>query len=240
MPGWLNKGSRWIRGFSQRVDSEEEEVRSFEMVRALGHARRRTCGVPDSPEGQQMGPPRAWSGEDGPAIGRHEEDRGGRADRRCHPRAIRDGESAVSGGMALRPALQYRRRAIQGSVRGRRAPALGHGVRPHLRKPHRADQEEPVVRRQRDSLGRRLRAAWLACLIKSPFEPLPVLATVGEEDSGKSIWYEGIREYLLTRGVVSVNEALTRQDSFNGELEGALCVSWRRSRWPTTARRWPD
>jgi len=67
--------------------------------------------------------------------------------------------------------------------------------------------------------------AWLACLIKDPFQPLPFLATVGEENSGKSIWYEATREYLFTRGVVNVNEALTRQDSFNGELEGALlCV----------------
>ena len=53
---------------------------------------------------------------------------------------------------------------------------------------------------------------------------MPVLATVGAEDSGKSIWYEGIRD-IFSRGVASVNEALTRQDSFNGELEGAmLCV----------------
>jgi phage/plasmid-associated DNA primase len=66
--------------------------------------------------------------------------------------------------------------------------------------------------------------AWLACLIKDPFEPLPFLATVGGEDSGKSILHEAVNEFLFTKGVVSGNLALTEYGGFNGALEGALLV----------------
>jgi hypothetical protein len=66
---------------------------------------------------------------------------------------------------------------------------------------------------------------WVACMMRDPFEPLPFLATVGEEDSGKSILYEAIRDNLFTRGVVSGNYSLTNDSGFNGEMEGALLVA---------------
>lgn len=66
---------------------------------------------------------------------------------------------------------------------------------------------------------------WLASLFQEPMQPLPYLFFYGPQDSGKSIFYEGIRECLVTSGVVRADNALTNMSSFNGELENAiLCV----------------
>ena len=225
LPGWLNKGSRWIRGFSQRVDSEEEEVRSFEMVRALV-----------TPEGEPAG-----------FLIRQKDNKWVRqglspAKMVLQSTGMKKTEAEEQIGDAIREPFETVNFPFQAAwLSGRRCNTDAaqfkvpseEGEHPHwdMVFDHTfASLTEPIKKNpwfadngihSGGDYGR----AWLACLIKSPFEPLPVLATVGAEDSGKSIWYEGIREHLFTRGVVSVNEALTRQDSFNGELEGALlCV----------------
>jgi hypothetical protein len=66
---------------------------------------------------------------------------------------------------------------------------------------------------------------WLASLFQEPMSPLPYLFFYGPQDSGKSIFYESVRECLVTSGIVRADNALTNQQSFNGELENAiLCV----------------
>lgn len=63
---------------------------------------------------------------------------------------------------------------------------------------------------------------WIASMFQYPLEPLPYLFLFGDQDSGKSIFHEAIRE-LVTHGVVMADQALT--SSFNGELANAiLCV----------------
>jgi hypothetical protein len=62
--------------------------------------------------------------------------------------------------------------------------------------------------------------AWIACLLREPFAPLPYLFLFGPENSGKSMLHEAI-SLLMTRGVVCANHALDRTD-FNGELVGAV------------------
>lgn len=63
---------------------------------------------------------------------------------------------------------------------------------------------------------------WLASLFQEPMQPLPYLFFHGPQDSGKSIFYEGIRECLVTSGVVRADNALTNPSGFNGELENAI------------------
>jgi len=66
--------------------------------------------------------------------------------------------------------------------------------------------------------------AWVACLLRDPFEPLPYLFLFGPENSGKSILHEAI-SLLMTAGVALADRALTNKNDFNGELAGAvLCV----------------
>jgi len=65
---------------------------------------------------------------------------------------------------------------------------------------------------------------WIASLFQHPYEPLPYLFFWGPEDSGKSSFHLCL-QLLLTRGYVRGDQALTNQQGFNGELDGALiCV----------------
>lgn len=66
--------------------------------------------------------------------------------------------------------------------------------------------------------------AWLACMFRDPYEPLPYLFMYGPENSGKSIFHEAA-SLLVTKGVVPAHRALTNANDFNGELASAiLCV----------------
>ena len=63
--------------------------------------------------------------------------------------------------------------------------------------------------------------AWVACAFREPFEPLPYLFLWGNEGSGKSILHEAL-SFLVTKGVVQADKALTSNNEFNGELAGAI------------------
>jgi hypothetical protein len=69
--------------------------------------------------------------------------------------------------------------------------------------------------------GKQYLAAWIASMIRCPFEPLPYLFFFGPENSGKSIFHEAIAQ-LLTAGVVDANRSLKDGNDFNGELENAV------------------
>jgi hypothetical protein len=65
---------------------------------------------------------------------------------------------------------------------------------------------------------------WIANIIQNPDSPLPFLFLYGDQNSGKTSLYQAI-ETLFTRGFASANTALTNQQGFNGEIEGAVvCV----------------
>lgn len=63
--------------------------------------------------------------------------------------------------------------------------------------------------------------AWIASLLRHPYQHLPYLFLYGDEDSGKSILHESF-DYLITKGRVSGNRPLQDQNGFNGELAGAV------------------
>jgi hypothetical protein len=64
---------------------------------------------------------------------------------------------------------------------------------------------------------------WIACMIREPYEHLPYLFFFGEQNCGKSIFWEAI-ELLCTKGVVQADNALISTSGFNGELyESVLC-----------------
>ena len=60
---------------------------------------------------------------------------------------------------------------------------------------------------------------WLACVIRKPFNRLPFLLFYGDQNDGKSIFYESF-SLLVTSGVVDAYRALKEQ--FNGVMEGAI------------------
>jgi len=65
---------------------------------------------------------------------------------------------------------------------------------------------------------------WVASVFQDPYLHLPYLFFYGPEDSGKSSFHRALKS-LLTRGYVRGDQALTNQQGFNGELDGAIiCV----------------
>jgi hypothetical protein len=72
--------------------------------------------------------------------------------------------------------------------------------------------------------GRDYLTAWISCMFREPFEPLPYLFIYGEQGCGKSILHEAI-SLIVTGGIVKADTALTNQSDFNGELaNGVLAV----------------
>ncbi|WP_166825662.1 DUF5906 domain-containing protein [Thalassoroseus pseudoceratinae] len=69
--------------------------------------------------------------------------------------------------------------------------------------------------------GRDYLTAWLASMLREPFEPLPYLFFFGPQNSGKSTFHH-VCSMLMTKGVVSADRALTDASGFNGELAGAI------------------
>jgi len=66
--------------------------------------------------------------------------------------------------------------------------------------------------------------AWYAAIIRDPLLRLPYLFFFGDENNGKSSYWEAF-QLLVTGGVVKADRSLTSQNDFNGELVGAImCV----------------
>lgn len=63
--------------------------------------------------------------------------------------------------------------------------------------------------------------AWLACLVRHPFEPLPYLFFYGQQATGKSMFHEMLR-VVFTCGIQRANGPLSSRSGFNGELADAL------------------
>jgi len=64
--------------------------------------------------------------------------------------------------------------------------------------------------------------AWLASVIKFPFEPLPYLFFYGDQNTGKSIFHESVSLLLSDGSVVSAGSALTNSSGFNAEIAKAV------------------
>jgi hypothetical protein len=72
--------------------------------------------------------------------------------------------------------------------------------------------------------GKDYLTAWVAALVRAPFQPLPYLFFYGPQDSGKSSFHEAI-SYIMRGGVIRADKALTNKTEFNGEIANAvLCV----------------
>lgn len=63
---------------------------------------------------------------------------------------------------------------------------------------------------------------WIASMVRHPFDPLPYLALVGEQNSGKSILHESIKSCLLTPEDVVAQADRSLLSDFNGELAHAI------------------
>ncbi len=62
---------------------------------------------------------------------------------------------------------------------------------------------------------------WIASIFQEPYHRNPYLFLHGNENSGKSIFYESV-QLLMSKGVVNAGRALTTTNDFNGELVGAV------------------
>jgi hypothetical protein len=224
-PGWLDKGSRWIAGFTQHIVSEYEDVQTDETVRALVTPKGEAAGLLIQQKNgawvrQGLGPAKMALQSTG--LPKDE------AERKIGD-AIRDPHLLVI--QPFQPAWLPGRRCNIDAAQFTVPPEEGDHPHWDLIYNHtfagltEAIKKNPWFAENGIHSGGDYVRAWMACLIQAPFEPLPFIATVGVQNSGKSIVYEATNEFLFTSGIVNVNEALTRQELFNGELEGALlCV----------------
>ena len=83
-------------------------------------------------------------------------------------------------------------------------------------------QELPWAQEANIKTGADYGLAWMACLLREPLQPLPYLFLFGDENCGKSIFFESFRYLITEKGVVSANQAINNQSGFNGELAGAV------------------
>ena len=84
-----------------------------------------------------------------------------------------------------------------------------------------AIKEHPWCQKHNVKCGMEYGLLWAANLFRFPFKPLPYLFLYGGENCGKSTLHESF-QFLMTKGVVQANHALTNQNGFNGELAGAI------------------
>ena len=63
---------------------------------------------------------------------------------------------------------------------------------------------------------------WIASVFQHPHEPLPYLFLFGPESSGKSIFHEALSLLITSDGYKDGKTALQSQQTFNGELKGAI------------------
>ena len=62
---------------------------------------------------------------------------------------------------------------------------------------------------------------WIASIFQQPYLQLPYLFLYGPENSGKSILHEAL-SILITKGYTRADDALTSNNNFNAELDGAI------------------
>lgn len=231
--GWVKaRGGWWERVYSARTEQKKEEIDFAEHDSIL------RCLY--TPAGERAG----WTGrvENGRWIRQPKDDVKSALLALGHKRAEAD---IIMGGAVLKawelvnlpfqPEYPGNRRWNVNAAQYRFAPAqLADEARRHLHWDkilHHVGQDlTPTIRKlpwaERANIksGADYLLAWVACLLRDPFEPLPYLFLFGPENSGKSILHEAI-SLLMTAGVVLADRALTNKNDFNGELAGAvLCV----------------
>ena len=82
-------------------------------------------------------------------------------------------------------------------------------------------QKNQWAKRHGVTTGAQYLQLWIASIFQEPYRRNPYLFLHGNENSGKSIFYECI-QLLMTKGIVNAGRALTTTNDFNGELIGAV------------------
>ena len=82
-------------------------------------------------------------------------------------------------------------------------------------------REHGWAKRHGITTGAQYLLLWIASLFQEPYRRTPYIFLHGNENCGKSIFYECI-QLLMTKGVVNAGRALTTTNDFNGELVGAI------------------
>ena len=84
-----------------------------------------------------------------------------------------------------------------------------------------AIQKHGWARKHGITTGAQYLLLWIAAMIREPFQRAPFLFLHGNENCGKSIFYEAV-DLLMTKGVVNASKAVATTGDFNGELVGAV------------------
>jgi hypothetical protein len=230
MPGWIDKKDKWVRIFEVKTESKKSDELGFSehdhLMRELVAASKESAGwvlfkdgewIREPPgnikmllQSKGLGKPEAEAMM-GEAIGKSwtlvnlpfkEEYPGGRqwnmdaAQLKYEPAILGDDEE---------PTHPHWDKVLN---------HIGQDLNAGLR-------DSPWAQKADIKTGAQYLLAWVACMIKYPFSPLPYLFLYGPENSGKSIFHEAIA-LLMTKGCVPADRALTSTGDFNGEL--ASCI----------------
>lgn len=230
MSGWLPKKTEWVRVFETRTEQKNDELGFAEydnILRALS-----------TPTGDRAGWACRVHGGDWDRVPKDDVKSAllGLGNTKAEADVILGTAVLKSWRLVSLPfqseypgGRQWNRDAAQ----YRYAPAeLADGEAPHH--PHWdlilrhcfGDLDAPLrasewAQRNNIRSGRDYGLAWIACMLRDPFAPLPYLFLHGPQNSGKSILHEAIG-LLVTKGVASADRALTNNNDFNGELAGAI------------------
>ena len=224
VPGWLPKTDRITRVFTTRVVRKEEESDEYANIRAV-------ITTADKFEGWYKRDGDSWVEEPPQNIKMLLQSLG-------HSKT--ESEEVMGGGISkewetvclpFQPEYpggrQWNRRAAQ--LRYKPADLDGEAIHPYwdIIYNHVGQELTPALENLQWAIDAGIKTggdylrAWTASVLRYPFDQLPYLFLHGDEESGKSIFWESM-EVLMTRGVVRADKALTSQSGFNGELVGAV------------------
>jgi hypothetical protein len=231
MPGWLEKKNKWIRIFDVKLDTKKNEELGFNaydnLIRELIAQSRETAGWVIFKDGVWVHEPinhvKLLLQNLGNDKGEAENIMGGIVNKSWRLVDLPFHEEYPGGRQWNKDAAQLK---IQpANLEDDEKPSHPHWdkILNHVgQELNAALRDSPWAQRAGIKTGADYLLAWIASVIKYPFEPLPYLFLWGPEDSGKSIFHEAISECLFTRGCVFADRALTSSNDFNGEL--ANCI----------------
>lgn len=229
LPGWLQKGNKWVKIFSASVaPTEEFETDDYDDVI------RHLVTIDGSDSGWVINSDGRWHDEPLNHV-----------KTALQSMNLKTGEiNKIVGGSIFKPWILVNM-PFQSEYPGnrqwnRRAPQLRFAPSSHSRLNYDTWmmilnhigqaltselQSNEWAKRYGIKTGADYLKCWIASMIQHPLEPLPYLFIYSEaQNTGKSIFHEAL-SLLFHPGYCRADHALTSSSAFNGELEGAiLCV----------------
>ena len=233
LPGWLKKKDKWVRIFETRTNAKKTDELGFseydKVLRELVTPAKESAGWVIHTDGD-------WVHEPGGHVKMRLQSLG---HAKTEAEAIMGGAIGKSWKLVNLPfheeypgGRQWNKDAAQycyqpAGLQDNEQPCHPHWdkILAHIgRDLNAALRNAPWTEKAHIKTGSQYLLAWVACMLREPFEQLPYLFLYGPENSGKSIFHESLA-LLMTKGYTQADKALTTAGDFNGELAGAvLCA----------------